>query len=135
MDIYKKIENSLEKQKFSALLGIQLEKVEPGFVSLSCKKRDDLTQQVGFIHAGVTTTLADSACGYAALTTMDEGDEVLSVEFKVNMLRPAVGEEIRADARVIKAGKTLTITEATVYDTQTNKEIAKMQATMIRVTL
>ncbi|RPA56783.1 PaaI family thioesterase [Aerococcus agrisoli] len=133
MNIYERIETSLAKQQFSTLLGIQLEAVEEGFVSLSCKKRDDLTQQHGFLHAGVTTTLADSACGYAALTTMEEGDEVLSVEFKINLLRPAVGDEIRADAKVIKAGKTLTITEATVYDIKTNKEIAKMQATMVRV--
>jgi uncharacterized protein (TIGR00369 family) len=68
--------------------------------------RDDLTQQHGFVHGGIITTIADGACSYAAFTLMAEGTEVLSVEFKVNLLRPAKGKEFIAKARVLIPGKT-----------------------------
>ena len=68
-----------------------------------------LTQQHGFLHAGVMTSVADSACGYAALSLMEPGVGVLSVEFKVNMLAPAVGERFVATGRVVRSGRTLTV--------------------------
>ena len=91
------------------------------------------TQQNGFLHAGIVTTLMDSACGYAAFTLMPPGSRVLSVEFKVNFLSPAQGESFRAEGHVIKPGKTLTVCEGKFYALDGDKEklVAIMQATMI----
>jgi uncharacterized protein (TIGR00369 family) len=113
------------------LIGAELEQVEYGKVVVSCKRKDDLTQQQGLIHGGVVTTLADVSCGYAALTTMPDYAEVLTVELKVNLIRPASSNKIIATGVVIKSGRTLVITEATVTDTTGEKIIAKMLATMI----
>jgi uncharacterized protein (TIGR00369 family) len=90
-------------------LGITLERVAPGEVDLVLPFRADLAQQHGFLHAGVVTTALDSACGYAALTLMDPGTAVLSVEFKVQLLAPAQGAWFRASGRVVRAGRTLTV--------------------------
>ena len=87
------------------LIGAKLEQVEPGAVDISIEYRRDLTQQHGYLHAAVTSAIADSACGYAAMTLTPEGCEVLSVEFKVNLLRPAAGERFVAQGRVLKAGR------------------------------
>jgi uncharacterized protein (TIGR00369 family) len=89
-------------------LGVSLERVAPGEVDLELPFRDDLTQQHGFLHAGVITAVIDSACGYAALTLMEPGAAVLSVEFKVQLLTPARGERFRATGRVVRAGRTIT---------------------------
>ena len=92
-----------------------------------------MTQQHGYLHAGVVTTIADSAAGYAAYSLMPAGSEVLSVEFKVNLLRPAKGERFRARAEVIEAGKTLTVVQADVFAVteQGDQLIATMLGTMI----
>lgn len=92
-----------------------------------------LTQQTGVLHAGVTTTIADSAAGYAALTMMPEDAEVLSVEFKVNLMRPAAGSKFMANAWVVKPGKQLSIVEAEVIDLDTGKAVLKFQGTMISI--
>src|SRR6266550_844286 len=94
----------------------------------------DLRQQDGYLHAGIITTIADSACGYAAYTLMPAGSNVLSVEFKLNLLRPAQGETFVARAEVIKAGKTLTVVRADVFAMNESEErrlVATMQGTMI----
>ncbi len=116
------------------LIGARLRRVEPGAVTIALPYREDLTQQNGYIHAGVITAIADSACGYAAYTLMPAGSEVLSVEFKVNLLRPAEGEEFLAEAQVVKAGRTLTVTRCDVYSQVADKTrmVATMLATMIR---
>ena len=96
--------------------------------------RADLAQQDGYVHAGVVTTIADSACGYAAYSLMPAGSEVLSVEFKVNLLRPAKGVTFLAHAEVIKAGRTLTVAQADVFGIADNDErtlVATMLGTMI----
>ena len=110
--IEQKVRDSFGRQPFMQLLGAELTRVEPGQVEIGLQFRDDLTQQHGFLHAGALTSIADSACGYAALTTMDEQSEVLSVEFKINLLRPASGSAFRAVARVLKSGKTLTVVQS-----------------------
>jgi uncharacterized protein (TIGR00369 family) len=128
-----RVHDSFEQQKVMQLIGAKLGRVEPGLVEILLPFRDDLTQQNGFLHAGIITTIVDSACGYAAHSLMPAGTDVLSVEFKVNMLRPARGERFIADARVIKAGKTLTVVRGDVY-AQTGDEsklVATMLATMI----
>jgi len=96
--------------------------------------RADLTQQNGYLHAGVVTTIADSACGYAAMSLMPAEAGVLSVEFKVNLLRPARGESFLARAEVIKAGRTLTVVRADVFALAEDAErqlVATMQGTMM----
>jgi uncharacterized protein (TIGR00369 family) len=92
-----------------ATLGVTLAKVTPGEVILELPFRSDLTQQHGFLHAGIVTTVVDSACGYAALTLMDKGAAVLSVEFKVNLLSPARGHHFRAVGRVVRSGRHVTV--------------------------
>lgn len=133
-DFERRVRESFARQQVMTLIGASLRRVEPGAVDIVLPYRDDLTQQDGFIHAGILTTVADSACGYAAYTLMPAGSEVLSVEFKVNLLRPAAGEVFVAEARVLKAGKTLTVTRGEVYGQTAGetKLVATMLATMIR---
>jgi uncharacterized protein (TIGR00369 family) len=125
---------SFAQQPIMNLIGARLSLVAPGVVEITLPYRADLAQQHGYLHAGVVTTIADSACGYAAFTLMPAGSNVLSVEFKVNLLRPAQGVEFVACAEVIKAGRTLTVVRADVFgiDDKSGKElVATMQGTMI----
>lgn len=133
-DFASRIRESFSRQQVMHLIGARLSLIEPGAVDIELPFRQDLTQQNGYIHAGILTTVVDSACGYAAYTLMPAGSEVLSVEFKVNLLRPAAGELFVAEARVLKAGKTLTVTRGDVYGLEANerKLVATMLATMIR---
>lgn len=119
----------MKSKVFYPLLGAKIEHVEKGKVTISCESKDTLLQQQGLLHGGVITTLADVAGGYAALTTMPENAEVLTVELKINLMRPAIANKVIAIGEVIKAGKTLTIVEVTVTD-EDNKLLAKMMSTM-----
>lgn len=92
-----------------ATIGATIERVGLGEVALGLPFRADLTQQHGFLHAGIVTSVLDSACGYAALSLMEPGAAVLSVEFKVNLLAPARGSHFRANGRVVRAGRTVTV--------------------------
>lgn len=114
-------------------LNAELISVSKGEVKISCEFTDGLSQQHGFFHAGVATSIADSACGYAALTMMSENAEVLSVEFKINFLKPAKTPKLIAIGKVLQSGKTLTVCEGFVFDSKEEKLIAKMTATMILV--
>ena len=115
------------------LIGAELGVIEPGVIEINLAYRPDLLQQHGYLHAGIVTTIADSACGYAAFSLMPAGTEVLSVEFKVNLLRPARGVRFVARGEVIKAGRTLTVVRGDVFGfSDDSKElIATMQATMM----
>ena len=128
------VARTFAKQPIMNLIGARLLLVEPGVVEITLPYRADLTQQHGYLHAGVVTTIADSACSYAAFTLMPAGSNVLSVEFKVNLLRPAQGVEFVTRAEVIKAGRTLTVVRADVFGIAKNEEkelVATMQGTMI----
>ena len=127
------IEQSFAKQTIMTLIGAELTRVEPGLVGITLPYRADLTQQHGYLHAGIVTTIADSACGYAAYSLMPPNSEVLSVEFKVNLLRPAKGETFSAVAEVVKSGKTLTVVRADVFAIDEGRRdlIATMLGTMI----
>jgi len=128
------LRTSFSEQTVMTLIGARLSKVEAGHVEIELPYRTDLTQQYGYLHAGIVTTIADSACGYAAYTLMPPHSQVLSVEFKVNLLRPAKGDLFRAQADVIKAGKTLTVVRADVTATSSDGEptlVATMLATII----
>jgi uncharacterized protein (TIGR00369 family) len=128
---------SFNRQSIMRLLGAELTRIEPGLCEIQLPFRDDLTQQDGFFHAGVTSTIADSAGGYAGYSLMPVASRVLTVEFKINLLRPAIGARMIATGRVIRAGRTLTFTEVTV-DTgdlqETMKTCASMSQTLACVT-
>lgn len=131
------VKESFGQQTIMDLIGAELTCVEPGVIEITLPYRADLTQQHGYIHAGVITTIADSACGYAAYTLMPPGSDVLAVEFKVNLMRPAKGETFVARAEVVKSGRTLTVVRADVHAlTGDQRElVAIMQGTMMRLQL
>jgi uncharacterized protein (TIGR00369 family) len=131
--IEKKVRASFGRQELMSTLGAEMTSVRPGAVEIRCAFDQKLTQQNGFMHAGVITCILDSACGYAALSVAPEKCEVLSVEFKVNLLAPAVGEAFVARAVVKRAGKTLTICAADCFAVSRGKEklVATMLATMM----
>jgi uncharacterized protein (TIGR00369 family) len=129
------VKSSFNQQTIMALIGAELTRVEPGVVEITLPYRADLAQQHGYLHAGIVTTIADSACGYAAYSLMPQNSEVLSVEFKVNLLRPAKGDTFSAVAEVVKSGKTLTVVRADVFAIDEGRRdlIATMLGTMICV--
>lgn len=128
------IKQSFARQTIMRLIGAKLGRVEPGVVEITLPYRTDLAQQHGYLHAGIVTTIADSACGYAAYSLMPPNSEVLSVEFKVNLLRPAKGQTFIAVAEVVKSGKTLTVVRADVFGVEQDGHrelVATMLGTMI----
>jgi uncharacterized protein (TIGR00369 family) len=126
-----KIKDSFNEQAFMKTLGAEIVHIEAGKVVIGCSKNAGLTQQHGFFHAGVLTSIVDSACGYAALSVMPEDADVLSVEFKVNLLRPATAARIIATGTVLKNGRTLVVCEGIVTDEAETTIYAKMIGTMI----
>jgi uncharacterized protein (TIGR00369 family) len=131
-----RVRASFAKQRLMRTMGAELEDVAAGRVAIRLPFREDLTQQHGFLHAGTIAAIADSACGYAALTLMPSDAAVLSIEFKVNMLAPAKGESIVARAQVIRSGRTIVVCRADVYSLAAGEEklVAAMQGTMMVVT-
>ena len=117
-------------------LGAELVHVDDGEVDIALPFSERLVQQDGFLHAGVVAGAADSACGYAALTRMDADAEVLTVEFKINLLAPAAGERLIARGRVIRSRRTLTVCrcDAVTVSEGREKHVATMTATLIAVT-
>jgi uncharacterized protein (TIGR00369 family) len=117
-----------------ATLGAELVDVSGGRVAIAVPIEARLSQQDGFLHAGVVVAALDSACGYAALTLMPEDSEVLTVELKVNLLAPAAGDRLLAEGEVVRAGRTLTVCrgEAFAEDGPERVHVATMLATMVR---
>ena len=132
-DFGSRVRASFARQRLMRTLGAEVAAVRPGVVEIELPFRDDLTQQHGYLHAAAITAIVDSACGYAALTLMEREVEVLTVEFKVNLLAPAAGERFLAVGRVLRPGRTLTVCSGEVYAVQdaSRKLICAMQATMI----
>lgn len=114
-------------------LGAVLESVESGTVTITCGFDHRLTQQHALFHGGVMASLVDVACGYAALSVMPADREVLTVEFKVNFLKPAKTNRLIAVGQVLQAGRTLTVCEGSVYDATRTHLLARMTATMMAV--
>jgi len=110
-----RVRESFSRQGFMKHIGATITELVAGKAELRARLREELTQQHGYFHAGVSATMADVACGYAAYTLMTEGSSVLTVEFKINLIAPAKGEELIARARVVRSGKTLKICNADVY--------------------
>jgi uncharacterized protein (TIGR00369 family) len=117
-----------------ATLGADLADIAAGYVAIVVPVEPRLSQQHGFLHAGVVVAALDSACGYAALTLMPSDAEVLSVEFKVNLLAPASGDRLFAEGEVVRAGRTLTVCRGDAYAEQEAERVhvATMLATMVR---
>src|SRR5918992_1283893 len=109
-----RIRESFGRQKAMALIGASLRKVEAGEVEVALPFRDDLTQQKGFVHGGIIGMIADTACGYAAFSLMPAGGSLVTVEYKMNILKPGRGSLV-ARAQVIRPGRTLTVARAEVY--------------------
>ncbi|MEB8337454.1 PaaI family thioesterase [Streptomyces endophyticus] len=118
-----------------AHLGAELTEVAEGRVRIVLPSRPELTQQHGYFHAGATSSIADSAGGYAAYTLFPEDTEVLTVEYKINLLAPAVGDHLEAVGTVLKPGRTLTVCQLEVFGVQgeRRKLVANGQQTLIRV--
>ena len=116
-------------------IGARLARVVAGEVEIRVPFRANLTQQHGFLHAGVVTSALDSACGYAAFSLMPAGAGVLSVEFKTNLLAPARGDELIARGRVVRAGRTVTVCQADAFMRAGTDQtlIATMLATMMTI--
>jgi uncharacterized protein (TIGR00369 family) len=134
-EVAARIEASFAKQAFMTTLGARLVRIAPGEIEIELPVSARLTQQHGFVHAGAVATIADSACGYAALTRMPAGAGVLTAEFKINLLAPAAGERLLAKGRVVKAGRTLTLATAEVFAISggTSKLCAMMTATCMMI--
>jgi uncharacterized protein (TIGR00369 family) len=133
-DAERRVRESFAKQAFMGLLGARLARVAPGEVDIELPFRADLVQQHGYLHAGVTAAIADSACGYAALSLMPADAAVLSVEYKVNMLSPAIGRRFLAMGRVVKSGRTITVVRCEVLafdDHDDARPVLAMLGTMI----
>jgi uncharacterized protein (TIGR00369 family) len=129
------VRDSFEAQEVMRTLGARLTRVASGEVDIELPYREALTQQHGFLHAGVVTAVLDSACGYAALSLMPLGVGVLSVEFKVNLLAPARGEVLVARGHVLRAGRTISVCQADGIMRSGSSEapIATMLATIMTV--
>jgi uncharacterized protein (TIGR00369 family) len=126
---------SFLKQRVMETIGARLVSVTPGRVEIELEYREDLTQQDGYLHGAITTSIVDSACGYAAHSLMPADSDVLTVEYKVNFVTPARGSKFIATGQVVKAGRTLTLCAGEVVAEQDGNRVlvAVMQATMIRL--
>lgn len=114
-EVVARVRASFERQGLMALLGARLDHVGPGRVHLTLARRPELTQQHGYLHAGATSAIADTAGGYAALTLMSPTSEVLTVEYKLNLLAPAAGDSLEAIGTVLRSGRTLTVCRLEVF--------------------
>jgi uncharacterized protein (TIGR00369 family) len=125
--------DTFARQQAMRTLGISLARLEPGEVDLSMAYSAAFTQQNGFVHAGIITAGLDSACGIAAFTLMPPGSDILTVEFKTNLLAPARGERFAFRAHVVKPGRTLTVCEGRAYAEHEGVEtlIATMTGTLM----
>ncbi len=134
-DYQARVRRSFARQRALTTLGATLARVAPGEVEIHLPFRPELSQQHGFLHAGISTAVVDTACGYAALTLMPPGAAVLSIEFKVNLLAPGQGEHFVATGRVVKAGRTVTVCTGEVEALLggERRTVALMQATMMTV--
>lgn len=131
-----RVQDSFARQEVMRTLGASLERLEPGTADIGMDWASGLTQQHGFLHAGVVSTALDSACGYAAYSLMPADAAVLTIEFKINLLAPAKGQRFRMEGRVLKPGRTITVCEGRAYALQDQKEtlIATMNCTLMVVT-
>lgn len=136
VDFPERVRESFARQGAMQTLGATLGLVAPGAVDIEMPWAAGLTQQHGFLHAGVVATALDSACGYAGLTLMEREAAVLTIEFKINLLAPARGERFRLEGRVVKPGRTITVCEGQAFAIENHQEklVATMGCTLMAVT-
>lgn len=134
-DFKTRVEQSFSEQKVMQTINASLAAVEAGRVEIEIPYQPELTQQDGFIHAGISSTIMDSACGYAAFTLMSAEARVLTIEFKINLLAPAAGDHFRAVGQVRKPGRSVFVAEAELFarSDATDKLIATMSGTLMAV--
>ncbi|HEY5701078.1 MAG TPA: PaaI family thioesterase [Gammaproteobacteria bacterium] len=132
-DYEQRVRTSFARQGIMVHIGAELGRVEPGYCEIRLPFQDTLTQQHGFFHGGVTTTIADSACGYAGFTLMPADASVLTIEYKVNFLAPADGDLLFARGQVVKPGKTIIVcqSEVTVFNGDKQRVCASMTETLM----
>lgn len=134
-DYINKVEGSFLRQNAMATIGARVQRIEPGLVELAFDYDAALTQQHGFIHAGIVSTVMDSACGYAGFSLMPENTAVLTIEFKVNLLAPAQGERFVAVGKVKKPGRTITVADGELFAIKDGqrKLVATMTGTLMTI--
>ena len=134
-ELRQRVQRSFDAQGLMTTLGARLERVAPGEVQIALPFSRHLSQQLGYLHAGAITSILDSACGYAALTQAPAGMEVVTAEFKINLMAPAAGERLVARARVVRSGRTLTVAlcEVEAEAGGSRKTVALMTATLASV--
>ena len=138
-DFAARVRDSFSRQAAMALIGAELVEVGPGCITLTLAHSERVTQQHGFIHAGIVSTALDSACGYAAATLMPADAGVLTIEFKVNLLAPARGPLLRIEGRVTKAGRTISVADGQAWQPHPSRAgeeqlVATITATLMTVT-
>lgn len=134
-DFANRVRDSFDRQQAMHTIGAELVRVEPGEVEIHLGYDQKLTQQHGFIHAGILSTVLDSACGFAGFSLMPAGAGVLTIEFKTNLLAPARGEKFIARGKVKKPGRTICVAEADLIACQdeSRKLVASMTATLMTI--
>ncbi|MBS0125475.1 PaaI family thioesterase [Thetidibacter halocola] len=135
MDMDQRIRQSFARQGMMTTMGARILSVSPGAVEIAAPIRPETGQQQGFAHAALTFAIGDSAAGYAALSLLDEGTEVVTSEMKINLLSPGTGEQLIARGRVVKPGRRLIVVLAEVFAESDGKErqIALLTGTMVPV--
>ena len=128
-----RVRESFLRQPAMRLIGAEITDVAPGYCAVALAPRPELSQQHGYVHAGILSAIVDSAGGYAGFTLFPEDASVLTVEFKLNLVAPAKGERIVAEGFVVKPGRTLAITRGEVHAEENGKRtlVAIMQQTLI----
>jgi len=134
-DMEARIRGSFARQSAMTTIGARIVSVDPGAVTIELPGADHILQQNSFIHGGVIGMIADSACGYSALTLMEAGNTVLTSEYKINFLSPAVGERFVAVGKVIRSGRRTAVVQGDVYAVsgETRKHVAIMLTTLMAV--
>ena len=134
-DIETKIRESFARQGMMGTLGARITGVGDGTCAISAPITPETSQQMGFAHAGLTFAIGDSAAGYAALTQLADGEEVVTTEMKINLLAPAQGSTLEAEGRVIRAGRRLLVVAADVYaqDVERRRHVATLMGSMMPV--
>ncbi|MEQ8506608.1 MAG: PaaI family thioesterase [Rhodospirillales bacterium] len=130
-----RVRDSFDKQGIMAHIGARLGEVRPGYCEIELPYSDAVSQQHGFFHGGVVGTIADSAGGYAAYSLMGADDGVLTVEYKLNLMAPADGDELIARGYVVRPGRTLTVSRADVMVVKDGQPVAcaALQQTLMRI--
>ena len=134
-DFRQRVQHSFDRQQAMATLGASILSIEPGTVSIRMPFSEALTQQHGFMHAGIISTVLDSACGYAAFSLMPKNAAVLTIEYKINLLSPAKGEWFEAVGVVKKPGRNVTVADGEVYahSNGDKKLVASMVGTLMSI--